>query len=133
MSGTDDGGFQRYGKQSYGTPHTDDPVFTVYTSGSGRFNKAAVEQWFDGVESVVYYTNPEENKLGISLGGSGTDAYTLSHQDTGGAECSIRTVLREYNIDVDDLDSSVALDVEHDPAEGLLVVDLTPVVEEVDA
>ncbi len=128
-----DGGFQRYGKQNYGTPHSDDPLFTVYRSGSGRFNKTAVDQWFDGVENVVYYTNPEADQLGISLGGSGADAYTLTHQDTGGAECAITTVLREYGIEVDDLDSSVTLDVERDPEKGLLVVDLTPLVQEVDA
>lgn len=129
MSETE-GGFSKVSKGHIGVGAHPDPMFTVYPSGSGRFNKAAVTEYLDGdVEHVTFYANPDAGELGISLGG-GADAYKLTHNSSGGAEASIRTALRNFGVAVDDLDESHTMEIEDRRSEGLLVVDLTPVPED---
>jgi hypothetical protein len=130
MNGDESSGFTKHSKGNYGAAALQKPTFTVYENGSARFNKAAADQYLPNVETVTYYTDIETGRLGISLGGTDSDAYTLTHQDNGGAECHLRSVLTEFGVRVDGLDESHTLDLERDPDAGLLVIDLTPVLED---
>ncbi|MFC4549352.1 MULTISPECIES: hypothetical protein [Halorussus] len=102
MTDTDEGGFVKHQKGYYGAAALNAPAFTIYQSGSGRFNAAACEEFLDDVDAITYYTNTATGELGIGFGGS-DDAYKLTHQSSGGAECSMRSVLNTYGVRVDDL------------------------------
>jgi len=129
-----DSGFRKVSKHHAGAGARNTPAFTIYRSGSGRFNVADVREYIDDdIEKITYYSNPSTNELGIALGGD-EDGYKLTHADSGGAEASIRQPLREFGVAVDDLDDSHTLELEDKRREeNLLVVDLTPVLEEADA
>jgi hypothetical protein len=104
---------------------------SIYATGKGRFSKPAAEEWLDGVERVELYADTEENQIGIALGGD-DDAYSLNGRgDDGGPSVHARSLLRQFGIDREKIESAVRLDLEHHPDEGLLVADATPLLEEV--
>lgn len=109
---------------------TSQPEASIYPSGRFRLNAAAVREWFDDVDAVEFYVDDESDRLGVARGGSDEDAYPLTFGEHGGAEISFRTVLGRLGIDIEDLDETVHLDLEHDHDEGLIVSDLAPLYEE---
>lgn len=121
--------FERVEKRGGRTADVD-PLFTIYPRLEGRFNKTATVQYLADVDRVEFFVDTDGTRLGIARGGSGDDSYTLI-RDGSGRAASLRSALREFGLQQGDVEESVALPIEHDPDEGLLVVDLDPLFEEV--
>jgi len=120
-------GFERV-EAGYGS-YQDTPILSVYSSGVVRFNSVATRQWLEDVDSVTFYIDEEETRIGIARGDGD---YSLRTQDDRvGAEAYGMQALKRLGVDPDEIGSSVQLELEHDPAEGLLVADATPLYEEV--
>ena len=123
--------FQRVQKSRGGRRAKSSPRLSVYPSGRARFNAAASEEWLEEVDVVEFYVDAEENQLGIARGGDPDEAWALSPDDPG-YDVSFRTVLTQFGVDIDAIDSTVYLDLDRNVSEGLLVADLAPLFEEVD-
>jgi len=120
-------GFERV-KGGYGS-YRDNPVLSVYSTGTLRFNSVAAREWFDDVDSVTFYVDEEAKRLGIARGDGD---YTVRRQDNCvGIEVYGMQALKALGVDPDELESSVRLELEHDPQEGLLVADAAPLLKEV--
>lgn len=101
------------------------PELSIYKNGDARLNKPAVERFLEGVDSIAFYADTEANRLGIARGDSGPFSKEVETGDHGGFQFYLGAVLREeFDILVEDVTESMALSVEHDPDEGLLVADL---------
>jgi hypothetical protein len=96
-----------------------------------RFNKAAVEAYFDDVGGVQFYFDAAEDRLGIALTASEADGHSTSG-DGPGYNVSARRMYHKIGVDWTDLSHGVGVDLERDPDEGLLVCDLAPLREAVD-
>ena len=112
----------------YGS-YQDIPVLSVYSTGTLRFNSVATREWFDGVDSVTFYVDEEADRLGIARGNGD---YSVRRQDDRvGSEVYGMQALKKLGADPDDIESAVQLELEHDPQEGLLVADATPLLEHI--
>lgn len=105
--------------------HREEPTLAVYPAGSGRLNTAAVEQWFDDVETAQVFVDHESDRLGLARVPQGAEGLTLT-PDAEGATLSLRAVLNDLGIDLDDITSATHLPLEHDPDEGLVIADVAP-------
>jgi hypothetical protein len=124
--------FDRVEKARGGRGNADsEPLLAIYPNATARFNKAACDEWLDGVGVVEFYVDFEAERLGIARGGDPGSAWTLT-ADEPGYSASFRRVLSEIGIHPDDLSETRYLPLEHDPAEGLLVADAAPLFAEVD-
>lgn len=106
-----------------------DPEMSFYKTGDARLNQPAVEQYLEDVDSVAFYPNVDDGQLGIARGDSGPSSKEVSIGEHGGWTFYAVTVLREFDVDVEEITQSMALPIEHNPDEGLLVVDLAPFLE----
>jgi hypothetical protein len=111
-----------------------EPELSLYRNGDARLNQPAVEQYLEGVDSIAFYTDGETDRLGINRGDEGPHSKTVQVGDHGGFAFYIGALLREeFDLPVKEISESMALPVEHDLKEGLLVVDLDPFMEANDA
>ena len=120
--------FERVQKTRGGSSVTEPPRLAVYPSGGARFNKAASDEYLADVDVVEFYVDPDVCQLGIARGGDPDDAWKLS-SDGPGHGVSFRTTLSEFGVSVDAIESTIYLDIEHDPSEGLLIADADPLLE----
>ena len=119
-----------YERFTGGQASRDEPELAIYKNGDARLNQPAVEQFLEDVEMIAFYPAPEENNLGIARGDSGPSSKKVRIGDHGGFQFYIGAVLRKkFDVPVKDISESVPLTVEHDPSEGLLVVNLDPFME----
>lgn len=102
----------------------------IYSVGKGRFSKPAADAWLEDVDRVELYADTENRRIGIARGG-GDDAYSLNtSNEDGGPSVMVRSLLRQFGIDYEEIDSSVRLELERDHEEGLLIADAEPLFEE---
>lgn len=121
--------FTKIEKQTTGKRRTD-PTVTLWRNGKFYFNRPAVDHWLDGVDAVGFYAG-DAGELGISRGESGADAFSVSTTaDHSGAEIAAIGPLQAIGVDTDALDESFEIDIEERPTEGLLVLDMSAVVDE---
>jgi hypothetical protein len=119
-------GFEPTGVGPQGRPSLT-PQLTVYVhTGDCRVNAAAATEWFDGVDTIAFHVDHDHGRVGIERNAPLPEAYQLVHQESG-CRCACGTLLDA--LDVPDADEIVHLDLEHDPDEGLLVADATPLLE----
>jgi hypothetical protein len=112
------------------SPHREEPTLAVYPAGSGRLNTAAVEQWFEDVDTAQVFVDHESDRLGLAQVPEGAEGLTLT-PDAEGATLSLRAALGGLGIDHDDISSATHLPLEHDPDEGLVIADVAPLREAV--
>ena len=111
-----------------------EPELSLYKNGNARLNRPAVEKFLEGVDSIAFYADTEENRLGINRGDQGPFSKQVQIGDHGGFQFYLGAVLREeFDLLVEDITTSIAVSVEHDADEGLLVADLDPFLEVNDA
>jgi len=119
--------FERF---SGGQASRDEPELAIYKNGDARLNQPAVEQYLEDIDSIAFYPDTEKNNLGIARGDSGPSSKKVQLGKHGGFQFYLGAVLRKgFDVPVKEITESVPLAVEHDPAEGLLVVDLDPFME----
>lgn len=99
----------------------------------GYLTVGAVEKYFQrggGVTSrIAYYTDREYSKLGISVAEDGPDSFTVQNKDSGASISVGGTLMKAFDVDVDDLDKQWKLDLTKDDEHGLVVADVSELVE----
>lgn len=122
--------FERVGKAAGDRSGATTPLLAIYPNGGARFNAAAGREWLDDVEYVEFYVDRDDDRIGIARGGDADGAWRLQ-DDEPGYSVSFRGTLSKLGIDVDGLDASVHVELEHDHEVGLLIADAEPLFEEV--
>ncbi len=108
----------------------ENPTLAIYPDGGGRLNTVASQQWFDAVDTIGIYHDAETHRLGINRNDESAHALTAT-ADGKGISITARRILDAIGASPDDVGSAVHLPLEHDPAEGLIVADLDPLLAEV--
>ena len=109
-----------------------EPVLAIYQSGQGRFNTPATEQFIGDAECIVWYYAADERKLGAKIGADGEGTRKLS-ESGGGASTSMQSRLKKVGIDIDELDETVVLPLTYNEEHDLLVADLDPLFDAIEA
>lgn len=104
---------------------------SIYSSGQGRFNAATVDTLLEEVEAAGFEPDPKARKLRVILNEDGQDAKRLRNHSYGRG-FYVGDLLREFGICIRDIDGPVHLAIENDPDQGVLVVDVEPLLEVVD-
>jgi len=107
------------------------PTLAVYPGGNGRLNTAAVEEWFEGIDTAQVFVDHDADRLGLARAPSGADGLTLT-PDGNGASLSLRRALGDLGIAPEAVPSATHLPLEHDPDEGLVIATVAPLREAID-
>lgn len=122
-------GFSEYSEKTH--HRTSEAYLSVGPGTPGYLTVAAVREYYRDVDEITYLTDVEYSRLGIHPGprSESSRTYTLSGKD-GGASIALTTVLAEYGITREDIESTHHLALEYDDDAGFPVVDLSPLVAE---
>jgi hypothetical protein len=99
-------------------------------SRGGYLTAAAVREYFDDVDTVTMAVDRDHSQLGIQPGPDGPgDPYTLTKLDCDAATFAVKNALRDFGIDLDDLEDNWGVELEEDGR--YVVADVTNLVEHV--
>ncbi|MDS0284709.1 hypothetical protein [Haloarcula onubensis] len=93
------------------------PKMSVYSTGGGHLNAAAVRQLWDGdVEAFIIGSDPESCEIAFVEADPEHDrSYAFSSDENGaGGDVTIAPALKELGIDKDDIEETQRFDLEQD-------------------
>lgn len=124
MSDVENPNFERVEK---GSKKLDDPRLTINDEGKGYINRTARMEWFEGVESVGMYFDPENKVLGFALDEDHEDSYTVTHAEDAGCSIVMMGALNALGIDREELDGKESVPLVEDGS--LIIADLGEIAE----
>lgn len=114
--------FERY--ERYNPLPNEQPQLSIYSGGSGRFNKAARLEWFDVPGRVAIYFDRDEQLLGFAP--PDDEGHTLAITESG--DVYIERPLQHVGVDIDELGGTRYVDLEEDET-GMVVADVSALVD----
>lgn len=99
----------------------DDPQLSIYPKGSGRFNVVARERWFEDIDELAVYGDPDADRLAFEPADEG---HTTTLREDG--ELHLKRALDEIlGADVDAIEETGYADLQEDETTGYIVADVS--------
>lgn len=107
-----------------------DPTLRISpTSASAYLSVGAVRAFFEDVDRVTFYVDPDCSRLAI-VPEDGEHSYSLTKKSgSAGAHLATRKPLEELGVDVDDLEQAYSCSLSEDRETGYVVAEVADVVE----